>query len=367
MPTKKIIFLTKAKPIFLTKSCENDLDYISQDAFFHGWASVFKKNGYEVLLDTRSSYFFDFLKYRSIFLYKATRWLFRKLKLTSLDDYFLKKSIFLRIYEENIQIIFTEINDNLDIEFLNSVKKMNIITIEWIGLFPQMLSDIKRKSLKFLDLILLPGDYIKLFDILGVDHEIFLPIGSSYNPLFLYNEKSDDHSHDIVFVGGIGGVHSKRVEFLEKIANEFDSFAFYGYGAEELPIGSSLKLKYKGWADAEILRKAFSSSKIAINLTLDDYSSVKSGYNNRLHEICACAGALQVVEDHKNVHNMFNDEEVAFFRDVNDAIEKIQFFLENKEMRIEMVERAYIKNSKYCYEEKFSLLNDELKKRFKLN
>ncbi len=153
-------------------------------------------------------------------------------------------------------------------------------------------------------------------------------------------------------MGSVGKAHSNRVEILEKVAENFESFDFYGYGIKNTRPGSILRKRYKGWANDEVKRKLFSSSKIAINLTLDGCDRVKRGVNARSFEIAACRGALQLCMYIKNMEEYFDGNEIVLFSNPDELVSKITYCLANDMERKEIVERSYKRNKENTYTNK---------------
>ena len=176
-------------------------------------------------------------------------------------------------------------------------------------------------------------------------------IGPSINPKKFYYEYDEQFSYDIVFVGGVEKAHSNRIDLLEAIAQKYDNFVFYGYGDKFIPDGYILKQKYKGWADVNTIRKLYSSSKVALNLTLNDMDkNVIKGFNTRLVEIPACGGAVQIVKKDEKIDEFFQDNiDLLTFKTQEELFEKIDYILNNPDIKRQISLNANKKSSKFLY------------------
>ena len=104
--------------------------------------------------------------------------------------------------------------------------------------------------------------HVGKFRSMGVEAEYF-PIG--FDERLLKQHKTDgERPHLVSFVGGLGGFHSKGTSMLESIARAVP-LKVWGYGGEELPEGSKLKMQWQGEAWAEEMYGLLSRSKITIN------------------------------------------------------------------------------------------------------
>ena len=170
----------------------------------------------------------------------------------------------------------------------------------------------------------------------------------------MFYDYDDKYKYDIVFIGGIGKLHSNRIEILESLAKKYENFAFFGYGVENIPDNYELRKKYKGWADTKMMRKLFSSSKIALNLTLDNYEKVAKGFNSRLFEISACGGAIQVAPNDNKINEFFlTNDEVFVFNSANELFNQIEYLLQLEgAMQRDIAERCLAKSTNYSYKKR---------------
>lgn len=354
----EILILTKIKPqLYINKRIRTTEEYLNNEHFFEGWARGFREKGHSVKLDGRSHFFIPkWLAYRLPKAYRYLSAFFRVTGFALIDNWFLSRSIEKRVKQEGIDLTFTEINDFLTISSIERMKKEGVSVTEWFGVFPDMVPKRILRTLNHYSHIWCPGDIEDEFRTYGITNPNIHYISFSYNEKFMYSDFDKDYAHDICFVGGIGKHHSDRIKVLERVAYTFDDFAFYGYGIENTAPDSILRKKFKGWADHEVMRKLFSSSKIAINLTVDNYNRAKRGINSRCFEIPACRGALQLSTYIGNIKDFFQDDEIVFFENPDELLSKASFFLKNEGKRKEYVEKAYNTVQKYRHSDKVNRL-----------
>ncbi|NIO17464.1 MAG: glycosyltransferase [Deltaproteobacteria bacterium] len=325
-------------------------EYIARDEFFNGWKQAFEYHGHRVLIDGRNSYLLPpKLAYSFPRLYRFFHRLLKKTGIIPFDEYLLSKSIGKKARSNNVDLIFTEINDFLDGKVVKKYLNQGLLT-QWFGVYPDMVSEKVRKRLADYDMVWCPVEYEEMLKEGGVNFSRFFYLGASFDEKMLYHQPDLNYSHDVSFVGGITGHHKGRIEILEKVAENYESFAFWGYGIEYVKKNSILRERFKGRAEIDDMRKIYSSSKISINIPLDNYERVSKGFNARLFEIPPCRGALQMVQHNENVADFFvPGEEVICFHGVDDLVEKIRYYLQNEDERRKVVENAFNKSFDFTY------------------
>jgi spore maturation protein CgeB len=323
--------------------------------FVDGIIDAFEKQGYEVVLNYRTSYFF----YQKIFRTNDLLRLFRKsynVIFRRFDQYFLNKVLQNDVENSNASIYFTELNHAISSKSLEIFRKKGIRTIEWFGLFPFQFKkdDNVLKSAPYFDLILSCCDILPLFK---DEHKPrrFLELFPAYNPktvknIELLDSEIDKYGYDVVFIGSVAKIHSNRWDILELLANTYDNFVFFGYGVEQVPAQYTFLNKYKGAIWTEEYVKVINGSKIILNLFLDDYKKVKSGVNLRTFEIPACQ-AFELSQHVPGIEKYFEiGKDVETFKDNNELIEKIDYFLENDKEREMIAKSGYKKVVKFTFE-----------------
>jgi hypothetical protein len=355
----KILLLTKINLNAAKKSHLSVHDYIKDEYFFDGWNEGFKLQGFKTYLSWKVSYFISSrfsIKYPLFF--KILRYFMRKSGLNKLDRFLLSKSIAKYCSKMSINIIFTEINDLISPRIIKQ-NCINIKIVQWFGVFPDMLSTDTLNVCKEYDKLIGPCQFsesISVHESLSNYHYF----GCLVNQRFFYHEYADDCSYDIVFVGGIKKSHSDRIKLLELIAGKYEKFAFFGYGIEQTTKDSLLRKKFKGYADVHKVRKLYSSSKIALNLTLNDYSRVVKGHNIRLFEIASCCGSVQIAQYDTKVLDYFeNDSEIVLFKDKSQLLSKLDFILSSHESyRKNIAKKASKRSNNYSFKQQASRVLD---------
>jgi spore maturation protein CgeB len=130
-----------------------------------------------------------------------------------------------------------------------------------------------------------------------------------------------------VFVGGVGYPSHWQygLEVLEAIAQQVESFSWYGYGADLLPDSMVLKRRYKGQAWGLQMYQILADHSIVINR----HGEVAKDYANnmKLFETTGM-GALLVTDHKKNLGEMFiNGEEIASYSSAQDAADTVGLYL----------------------------------------
>ena len=139
-------------------------------------------------------------------------------------------------------------------------------------------------------------------------------------------------AHDIVFVGGVHPeVHRKGTELLEGLCARYP-IAVWGYGADALPSGSSIRRSYQGEAWGLDMYTILANARIALNRHID----VAEGHANnmRLYEATGMGAAL-VTDAGTNLGDLFEPgREVAAYRDLEELVTTFDRLLEHEEHRL---------------------------------
>lgn len=360
-----ILILTKAKPVFL-KSANDVSEYILNDHHFNGFYNAFKKLGHNVFLNWEESYFLPVkFKAKHTFMFRLINYFMRKSKIKTIDRYLLSRKVAKFCEDNKIDLIYTELNSFISPKIIKRFYP-NIVITQWFGVFPEMVDKEMMNIYQEYDINWCGGLYDTdkyYFD--GIEKLIYIPC--AVNEDLVYHDYDEAYGYDVVFVGGITKKHMNRADFLEAVAERFENFAFYGYGIENVPNNSKLRKYFKGWADVQTLRKLFSSSKIAINIPLDNYDRLKKGFNARLFEIAACGGSLQLVLYDEKVEEFFKfGEDLDYFRTKEELVGKIEYYITHQEERMRMVKssKEKVKNHTYYNRAKRML---EIVEQFKSN
>lgn len=165
----------------------------------------------------------------------------------------------------------------------------------------------------------------------GFDERVAIEVNAS--AAFLY---------DVVFVGGLGTLtFLEKTRFLEDVlAKSNGRFHFAWWGYQEEPDFSMnypfLAESYKGYSGGLDMFRIYKSARIVLN----DYGVAAGGQgmNQRIYEVLGAGGFLLTRNSF-----MFNDwgDSIATFEDVDDCIDKIDYYLLNETQRVQMAKRGH--------------------------
>jgi spore maturation protein CgeB len=165
-----------------------------------------------------------------------------------------------------------------------------------------------------------------IFSYQGIDERNFL----DYNLL-----ANEDHlKSEVVFVGDYGIERAKTIKFLLQADVPIKIF---GYNWDRYKF---FKPFYFGPALADNYYKVLHNAKIAIGFL---NAEVGDTYTTRSLEIPA-AGTLLLAEETEDHKKLFKeDEEAVFFKNKNELLKKINYYLINREKREEIAKSGKIK------------------------
>lgn len=167
---------------------------------------------------------------------------------------------------------------------------------------------------------------------------------------YCYDQK---YEHDISFLGNdIRGIEENEKYFIP--ATKFN-FAIYSKSEWNQPLA-----KYRiGTLSFEDTKLLYSSSKINLNIHLADH--LKYGcINSRIYDILACKSF--VLSDYfQELEDIFDDS-IGYTIGNSDEIYKINYFLENKDIRLLKAKKGYnIIKSNHTYKQRTNILINYLK------
>lgn len=205
--------------------------------------------------------------------------------------------------------------------------------------------------------------YVDKFRSMGVESAYF-PIG--FDQRLLRQHRTDtQRPHQLTFVGGLGGYHSKGTEMLNSIARELPLQA-WGYGGEQLRSDSPLKKCWKGEAWAEDMYSILSMSQITINRHIN--ISKNYACNMRLYEATGM-GACLVTDQKSNLANLFKiDEEIVAYNNPEEAAEKIRYLINNPDVARQIAKAGQDRTLKdHTYSKRMEMLLDILNRFIRTN
>ena len=315
-----------------------------------GTLDAFENLGYEVIFDHRVTFLFHqkiFFSNKSLsFCRKAYKKIFGKI-----DAWFLNKRLQKKIWQLQPDYFYTELNPIVSQKTLRFMRSKNIKRIEWFGIFPFGFkkSSVPIQTISHYDIIISPKNFLNHFEKKHRPRN-YLEVHAAYNPkVFKKTSETNGYLWDVVFVGGVSKLHSNRWDILEILANRYEKFGFYGIGMKDVPERYSFIKKYMGDVWSHSYAKILNQSKIAINLMLDSFHELPSGVNQRTFEIPAC-GTFQLSEHTDNLKKFFVlEEDVVTFKNTDEMIEKIDYYLKNDKVRERIALNGHKKSLQYNY------------------
>jgi len=185
-----------------------------------------------------------------------------------------------------------------------------------------------REHLERFDLILTSfPHFVQRFRDLGIASEYFR-IG--FDPRVLQRLGPTERRYGAVFVGALGRLqHARGNDLLERAAGRA-AIEFWGYAAGERPPDSPIMRNYHGEAWGIDMFRVLAESRIAVNRHID----VAEGYANnmRLYEATG-VGALLLTDAKRNLGELFADGEVVAYRDEDELVDAIDYYLVHEDER----------------------------------
>ncbi len=168
----------------------------------------------------------------------------------------------------------------------------------------------------------------------GVHNTTFVMEGFSSS--FHYPVEKPKVQRDVVFIGGPGRL-GQRAEFLSRVAEHHD-LAVYGKGWEEW-LGKYPKLRVHGPVRPRRFRKLCASFKVVLGL--NQVNSDPFYFSNRTFLSIGCKG-FHLTHYIPGLESVFSDgENLAWFHDLDECIEKLSFYLEHDEERERITAAGY--------------------------
>jgi len=247
-------------------------------------------------------------------------------------------------------IFFMSSMFNLYGAFLAEAKKLSRKVMGWIACpIPE------GQSLNQMDLIFTSSpSFVDFFRRNGVNSELLLP---AFDPNILF-KLSDETPRDIdvSFIGGITIYHKQRRELLERLAAK-THLKVWGYWAQ--PSGRLARIRrklfpspfersYNGEVWGMDMYRTLNRSKIVLNSHID--VAYQYAGNMRMFETTG-VGSLLLTDNKSNLSDIFiPDKEVVAYSTIEEAVEKIEFYLSHGKVRCDIAragQQRTIKNYNY--------------------
>ena len=285
-----------------------------------------------------------FLKLESLRIYGST---IIRSKVVNIINLFIQNIIYRKI-DDNFYnlIIFSDNLYFLDKKFLKKIKQISCVKVVLLsGVSPKyLLNQSEKNCAQYYDLIFISdlGHKTEWKD-LGAQHVICLPISAGCPNTFQkvaknYNKR---RKYDIVFIGRLDtGSNEYRIKILNFLLTKGVNIKIWTWSQsnkfiEKYPL---IKNQVVGSVYGKEMVKIIAQSKIALNI---HDPSVQYGGNMRLFEIPATK-SLQIAD--KCPKDWFKDgDEIVLYKNNEDLVQKINYFIDNDEERERITKNGYEK------------------------
>ncbi len=229
-------------------------------------------------------------------------------------------------------------------EFLDEIKKYSKKIFGWISC--PLPNNIFQKTYPELILSSAPH-YVEDFRKQGINSEL-LTVFFDENVLNTLQKKYENtkiapQKYDFTFLGGITQSHKSRIEAINKLVKK-TPIQLFGYGFEHFPdtrnriirklFKHPVQKRYQGEAWGLDMYQILQNSKITFNIHIDIANGF--GVNMRMYEATGMGTLL--LTDGKGKNQLFADNEVVYYENLDDAIEKAHYYLhpknENERLKI---------------------------------
>ena len=157
-----------------------------------------------------------------------------------------------------------------------------------------------------------------------------------FDQRILSKNSQNDRDIDFSFVGGISKNHNhakKDIEYLIKNAN----LQVYGYGANKLPLNSTIRRNHKGEKWGLEMYNILSRSKISFNRHIN--VAENNANNMRLYEATGM-GSLLLTDKKDNLKELFEeDREIVTYESKEEAFDKYNYLI-NKPEELSKIAKA---------------------------
>ena len=138
--------------------------------------------------------------------------------------------------------------------------------------------------------------------------------------------KNNKRDINFSFVGGISRHHKSALKTLDYLVSN-QNLQIYGYGANKLPLNSSIRKNHFGEKWGLDMYEILSRTKISFNRHID--VSMNNANNMRLYEATGM-GSLLLTDMKDNLNKLFEiDKEIVTYSSKEEASEKANYLIKN--------------------------------------
>ena len=244
--------------------------------------------------------------------------------------------------------------DSVNKDYLNNLSNYNVEYIHFHGdshfrnfLYPETVIELCKKHVCIgylgdcfvnfnINIYWLPvfniirtTEYCKFSDYKAVKPDvIWQKMGSNNNIFKLYN---GGKKYDLIF---IGRPYGSRVETLEYIVTSIPSIKLALYGSKEWLNSKILSRYYSGYISNDNLHSEISRSKISLALLEGEDGTTPhinaKIFDSSLRDVLVISTYFALLEEQ---YSMIDEESIVFFKNKDDLVEKINFYLSNDAKR----------------------------------
>jgi spore maturation protein CgeB len=229
-------------------------------------------------------------------------------------------------------IFFLLFSDEFSLETLMKIRELSpdTKTINFFGDDDIQFDNFSRYYALFFDYsLIVQKKYIDYYKKDGINN-IFLTTGvnlDNFKPLSL------EKKYDVTF---IGAPKQDRYDFICYLRKNGINVNVFGWGWEKY---NDLKDICGGVLSSEELVKTVNQSRI--NLSFSKNARGESHIKGRIFEMSACKSFL-LIESFMGYYDFFKKEkEIVMFKDKEELLEKIKYYLKHEEEREKIAENAY--------------------------
>ncbi|WP_026674158.1 CgeB family protein [Alkalihalobacterium bogoriense] len=242
-------------------------------------------------------------------------------------------------------LVITLIGDKLPNDVLDWLKRKDIPLALWLTEDPYYI-DHTVSYISYYDFVFtIDISALRFYQMQGFDHVYHLPLGTDPET-FSPKPTNDKFASDLCL---IGYPYENRVSLITKLLKETPyriivSSHWKNYFTES----KQLKI-IKGWLSPQKVSYYYSNAKICLNthrsyqeaMNKNRFGVVNHSINNRTFDIAACA-AFQLIEEKEDISTHFAlHNEIVSFHSEEDAVEKIDYYMNAEKKRQEIGENAH--------------------------